>query len=211
MKRPRRGRFIVLEGLDGAGTTTQADRLATVLRGLGRRVHVTAEPSRGPVGALIRQVLSHRLRRADGKAVDAGALALLFAADRLDHVSSEVEPKLERGVDVVSDRYTLSSLAYQSLATGEARWVAEINARAARPDLTVFLEVTAETALARRRAASLDLELFEVPAFQRALQGSYRAAIARARRAGETVAVVDGERSVDEVTAAVARQVRRLR
>ncbi len=210
MKRHGRGRFVVLEGLDGAGTTTQTERLGAWLRAHGRRVHVTAEPSRGPIGALVRQVLSRRIGGGDGRDFDANALALLFAADRLDHVSSEVEPKLAKGVDVVSDRYTLSSLAYQSVATGDARWVEQINARAARPDLTVFLRVKADTALRRRRAASLDLELYEVSSFQRALFGAYGKAISRVRREGARVEIVDGDRSPDEVASDVARVVKRL-
>ncbi len=205
-----RGRFLVLEGLDGAGTTTQAERLAAWLRAQGRRVHLTAEPSRGPVGALARQVLSRRVGGGAGRDFDARALALLFAADRLDHVSSEVEPKLADGIDVVSDRYTLSSLAYQSVATGDGRWVEQINARAPRPDGIVFLRVSAGTALRRRRAASLELELYEVPSFQQALLGAYGKAITRVRRLGHRVAIVDGERSPDEVAREVAGVVRRL-
>jgi dTMP kinase len=107
----RRGRFLVLEGLDGAGTTTQARLLADRLRRGGRRAHLTAEPSGGPVGALLRQVLTRRIGGGEGEGFDAGALALLFAADRLDHWSAEIDPRLAGGEDVVSDRYALSSLA----------------------------------------------------------------------------------------------------
>jgi dTMP kinase len=88
----RRGRFVVIEGLDGAGTTTQARLLGERLRAEGRAVHVTAEPSGGPVGALIRQVLQHRVNGGAGGGFDAAGLALLFAADRLDHLAAEVEP-----------------------------------------------------------------------------------------------------------------------
>jgi dTMP kinase len=104
----RRGRFLVLEGLDGAGTTTQASRLCAWLSARGRTVHLTSEPSRGPLGTGIRQVLSGRLRGAGGGEFDPGALALLFAADRLDHWESEIRPRLAEGQDVVSDRYVLS-------------------------------------------------------------------------------------------------------
>ncbi|HEY6105773.1 MAG TPA: dTMP kinase, partial [Anaeromyxobacteraceae bacterium] len=174
MRRRRRGRFLVLEGLDGAGTTTQAALLAAWLRGRGREVHLTAEPSRGPVGALIRQILSGRIGGGPAGRVDPAALALLFAADRLDHVACEVEPRLAAGCDVVSDRYTLSSLAYQSAATGLGRWVEAANARAPAPDLTVFLAVRPAVALRRRFAASAERELFEVPEFQRRVALAYR-------------------------------------
>jgi dTMP kinase len=204
------GRFVVLEGLDGAGTTTQAERLGAWLRQKGRRVHVTGEPSRGPLGALIRQVLSRRLGGGEGRAFDASALALLFAADRLDHVASEIEPKLVRGVDTVCDRYALSSLAYQSVATGEPRWVEQINSWALRPDVTIFLDVRPAVALARRRAVSLDLEIYEALRFQRLVLKSYRKAIAGLRRSGQRLEVLDGERPVDVVAADVARIVRQL-
>lgn len=211
----RAGRFLVLEGLDGAGTTTQAQRLAAWLREQGRAVHVTAEPSTGPVGALVRQVLTHRIGgapRGEGGVApfDPHALALLFAADRLDHVAAEIAPRLAEGVDVISDRYTLSSLAYQAVTCGDATWVEAVNARAPAPDATLFLEVSAATALRRRFAASSRRDLFEVPAFQRQVARAYRRALARLEELGQRVVVVDGERPVDEVTAALAEQVRRL-
>ncbi len=210
MRRRGRGRFLVLEGLDGAGTTTQSDLLCAWLRKRGRKVHATAEPSRGPFGALVRQILAGRVTGGKAGAVDPAALALLFAADRLDHVASEVEPRLAEGCDVVSDRYALSSLAYQAVATGDARWVEWINARAPAPDLTVFLEVRPDVALRRRFAASAERELFEVPAFQRKVALAYRRSIRRLLRTGQRVEVLPGEGPIAEVAAAVARAVGRL-
>jgi dTMP kinase len=210
LRRRPRGRFLVLEGLDGAGTTTQAQRLAAWLRERGRSVHVTAEPSAGPAGALVRQVLTRRIAGAPGAVpFDAGALALLFAADRLDHLAVEIAPRLADGWDVVSDRFTLSSLAYQGLTCGGADWVEAINARAAAPDATLFLEVSPRTAIRRRFAASASgaREIFEVPAFQRKVARAYQDGIERLRALGQRVEVVDGERSVEEVTAALAERV----
>src|SRR5437667_268896 len=101
------GRFIVLEGIDGAGTTTQADAIAAALRKKGRQVFVTREPSDLAIGKQIRAALV-------GKAAfPSDALALLFAADRLDHLEREVQPALRAGTDVICDRYVLSSMAYQ--------------------------------------------------------------------------------------------------
>jgi dTMP kinase len=206
-----RGRFVVLEGLDGAGTTTQARLLGERLRATGRRVHVTAEPSGGPAGALVRQVLTHRVSGGGGGGFDPGALALLFAADRLDHLAAEILPKLEAGVDVVSDRYTLSSLAYQSLTTGDARWVAAVNAKAAPADLVLFLKVRPKVAVGRREAASIDRELYEVAEFQRRVARSYDRAVARLHAAGHRVEILDGEKPVDEVAETVWGLVRALR
>jgi dTMP kinase len=208
---PRLGRFIVLEGLDGAGTTTQSRLLAERLRAEGRKVHLTAEPSSGPVGALIRQVLTGRIRGGGAEAFDRSALALLFAADRKDHYHAEIAPKLSDGADVVCDRFTLSSLAYQGADLGDMRWVEAVNRGAASTDVVVFLRCRPEVALRRRFAASLDREIFEVNAFQRRVAVSYEAAIRRLRRAGERVVEVDGEAPLPEVTAAVWDAVRRLR
>lgn len=198
----RRGRFLVLEGLDGAGTTTQSRLLAERLRREGRRVHLTAEPSGGPVGALIRQVLRGRVV-GGGEGFDPSALALLFAADRLDHHAAEIAPRLAEGVDVISDRYTLSSLAYQSLTTGDAAWVERLNARAPAPDLTLFLRVRPAVAGRRRFAESGSRELYEVPAFQRRVARAYERSLALLRRRGERVALVDGEGAVEAVAEAV--------
>ncbi len=206
----RTGRFIVLEGLDGAGTTTQARILGDALRGAGRRVHVTAEPSTGPAGVLIRQVLTRRVTGPGGAGFDPVALALLFAADRLDHLSAEVAPNVRAGVDVISDRFTLSSLAYQGLTTGDMAWVDAINSRATVPDLSVFLRVRAAVAFARRRAASADREIFEEGAFQRRVAESYERAISRLRAAGQRIVEVDGEAPVDRVADAVRAEVERM-
>ena len=206
----RRGRFLVLEGLDGAGTTTQASRLCEWLVSRGRKAHLTAEPSRGPVGTEIRHVLSGRLRGAGGGEFDPRALALLFAADRLDHWESEIRPRLEEGLDVVSDRYVLSSLAYQAVSTGDAAWVAQINAQAPAPDLTLFLRVRPTVALRRRYSATAEREIFEVPAFQKRVHRAYGRALARIVDAGERVADLDGEQSMERVAADVARAVGKI-
>ncbi len=206
----RRGRFLVLEGLDGAGTTTQARLLADALRADGRTVHLTAEPSGGPVGALVRQVLARRVAGRDGEPFDPAALALLFAADRLDHAAVEIAPKLSAGIDVVSDRFTLSSLAYQGLSVGDPAWVEAANARAPAPDLTILLRVRPAVGLRRRHAASLDREIFEVAAFQRRVAASYERSVERLGALGQAVAILDGERPVQEVAAAVLAEVRRL-
>jgi dTMP kinase len=200
----------VLEGLDGAGTTTQSRLLAERLRLEGRKVHLTAEPSGGPVGALVRQVLTGRVSggRGGSEGFDRSALALLFAADRRDHYRAEIGPKLATGVDVVCDRFTLSSLAYQGADLGDMRWVEEVNRGAAATDLVVFLRCRPEVALRRRFAASLDREIFEVDAFQRRVAVSYEAAIRRLRRAGERIVEVDGEAALPVDSAGVWDGVR---
>jgi dTMP kinase len=206
----RRGLFLVLEGLDGAGTTTQAQQLATWLKARGRRIHLTAEPSRGPIGTQVRHVLSGRVRGAGGRDFDARSLALLFAADRLDHWESEIDSRLEEGCDVISDRYVLSSLAYQAVSTGDAPWVAAINSMAPAADLTVFLRVAPSVALRRRYAAGSEREIFEFPDFQRKVHRAYVRALAGMVDAGERVVEVRGEGTIEAIGNAVTRAVEPL-
>lgn len=109
--------FIVVEGVDGAGTTTLMNKLVAHFRQQRRPVHGTCEPTGGPIGAIVRQVLSRRLVVQSMFGVRAPGwttMALLFAADRQDHLEAEILPLLHDGVSVISDRYDLSSLAYQS-------------------------------------------------------------------------------------------------
>ena len=199
------GRLIVIEGLDGAGTTTQVRRLVEHLTARGTPAHATREPSDGPVGRLIREMLvgQHAI---EGEKLSQGTFGLLFAADRLDHLQREVEPKLAAGVTVVSDRWYHSSLAYQG--TGADRdWIAMLNARARRPDVTVFLQVRPEVAAQRRAAAQRREELFENVRMQQEVDAGYRATIAELVAGGERIEVVDGEQSEDSVFAAIARIV----
>lgn len=198
--------FIVLEGIDGSGTTTQAARLARTLQARGVRVHATREPSAGPVGRLLRQALTGTLV-ADERPVqlDFCAMALLFAADRMDHVRREIEPALARGEVVISDRYDLSSLIYQSETSTDAErylpWLTSLNAQALRPDVTVVLSVDADVALARRRARGGADELFEVPELQVRLAARY--AEAPRYLPEDRIVVLDASESPDRVEEAI--------
>ena len=197
-----RGKLIVLEGIDGSGTTTQAARLVAHLSGLGLAVHGTREPSAGPVGALLRQLLGGA-----HAPVDPAAIALLFAADRVDHLAREIAPRLDAGVHVITDRYLLSSLAYQSIEV-DRDWVVACNARARRPDLTVLLEVPVERAAARRRARGGPEELFDGRTFQEKVAAAYLRDAALLERAGEEVRVIDGSPDADTVFAALVPAVK---
>lgn len=190
-------RLIVLEGLDGAGTTTQARRLVEHLRRRGQRAHGTREPSDGPIGRLIREMLIGQHAVAAG-AIRQSTFGLLFAADRMDHLQREVEPQLAAGATVISDRWYHSSLAYQG--TGADRdWITTLNARARRPDLTLFLQVRPEVAAQRRVAAGRVQELFEDLAMQQDVDAGYQATIAELSALGERIEVIDGELPMDAV------------
>jgi dTMP kinase len=190
-------RLIVLEGLDGAGTTTQAKRLVEHLKAKGGKAHLTREPSDGPIGQLIRQMLTgHHV--IEGQSIAQSTFGLLFAADRLDHAQREVDVQLAQGATVVSDRWYHSSLAYQG--TGADRdWISMLNARARKPDLTIFLQVRPEIAAKRRADAGRVQELFEDMRMQEEVAAGYKATISELMAQGERIETVDGEASPDDV------------
>ncbi|MCS6800780.1 MAG: dTMP kinase [Chloroflexota bacterium] len=185
------GCFIALEGLDGAGTTTQCALLADALRRRGHAVLATREPTDRPIGELLRRFLSGSLPLAPA------TVALLFAADRLEHLQRDIAPALEAGAVVVSDRSLLSSLAYQSIDL-PVEWVAAINRWADHPALTVFLDVPPEVCLARLLQRGRPPEQYERLDRLRAVARAYQRARDAARLAGAAVRVVDG--SADPAT-----------
>jgi len=174
------GLFVVMEGIDGCGSTTHAKLLAKAIKSRGPEVVLTCEPSTGPIGGLIRQVLQRRLFVPDAtgpRNFDWSTMALLFAADRMDHLDSTVAPALRAGQVVVSDRYDLSSLAYQSVTahsgTESIPWIRELNAQALRPDITIVIDVPAEVAEERRRSRGGVEEMFETREIQAKLATVY--------------------------------------
>ena len=195
------GRFVVLEGIDGSGTTTQAARLAASLRAAGHAVVSTREPSDGPLGVVLRQALTRRLVGLSDQ-----ALALLFAADRLDHLASVVEPALAEGKVVVSDRYVLSSLAYQGMRL-PLSWVETLNTAARPADLTLYLEVDPRTAARRRQGRGGAAELFDADEVQRAVARAYGRVVRKHARA-QRVVRVDGRAAPDEVAREILSRVR---
>jgi dTMP kinase len=198
-----RGKFIVIEGCDGAGTTTQAKRLAEYLRARGRTVLETREPTDGAIGTLIRSCAKGETLGRCGQPMTERAMALLFAADRVDHVDNEIFPALACGQWVVSDRYLGSSLVYQGMAGSiDLGWVQQINGHALQPDLTIVLEVSEATARARRLARGGPADRYEEDGRQAAIHRGY--ARLGTNFEGGYVALVDGEQSV----AAVAERIR---
>lgn len=197
-----RGRFYVVEGADGVGSSTQCLKLVERLQKANRTVHLTAEPSNGPIGKLIREMLKGEQPQRPAKA----ELALLFAADRIHHVAKEIEPRLAEGVDVVSDRYVLSSLVYQSLDL-PIEWVREANKYAPPADATVLISLPLDEAWARleqRIAAGAAREVFDVRTTQARIHAEYGRL---ARRMGGAI-VVDGTGAVEDVADRVEEALR---
>ena len=173
----------------------------------------TREPSDGPVGVLIRQALTGRLVLPGALPGGAGplapeTLALLYAADRTDHLRARVLPALEAGQVVLSDRSVLSSLAYQG-ASLPMEWVDAVNACAVSPDLTLFVGVAPEVAARRRAARGGAPELFEADEAQRRIAKQYVAAI-KLRSKRERIVHIDGEQGIEAVTDASMKELRKL-
>ena len=197
-----RGRFVVLEGIDGSGTTTHVARLADRLRATKELVRTTREPSDGPIGTLIRQVLTGRVIVPGGRAPNWATMALLFAADRVDHVEAEIEPWVNEGGIMVSDRYDASSLAYQSVSSGRGgtdavEWIRTLNRDCRRPDLTIVLDVNFEEAARRRDKRGEAAQLYEQNEVQRALAVFYRDLAKHLPK--DRVTLVDAGGTIDEV------------
>lgn len=198
-------RFIVLEGLDGAGTTTQAARLQDHFTKLNQDSFLTREPTDGPIGKLIREILTGRMMR---HRLAEREMALLFAADRLEH-SRLVESKLLTGSHVVCDRYIFSSLAYQTLDPAIApKWVMEINAGFARPHLTLFLDVPVGECLRRISSRNESPTVYEKKDFLETIDRNYKrlASSYYSAHVGPIV-VVDGKPPPDEVHSQIMRSL----
>jgi dTMP kinase len=198
-----RGKFIVFEGLDGAGTSTQIELLANFFRSRGIDAAVTREPTDGPVGRLVRQVLRKEVE------LDAAALALLFAADRIDHLESGdgVKVALETGRWLLSDRYVLSSVAYQAAEGLDPAWVVGLNRRAITPDLTIFVSVDPETAMQRIEGRGARLERFETLERLRLVDAHFRAHLGDSTLTGDVIEV-DGNAGIGDVAKAIEAAVR---
>jgi dTMP kinase len=200
MTERKRGRFIVLEGIDGSGTTTQLDRAVALVQSLGFPAVATQEPSRGPIGRLLREALLGKLTMPDGARMDGRTMALLFAADRRDHLQREIEPNLAAGTTVISDRYLMSSLAYQA-EEADRDWVSQLARGVPQPDLTVLLDLPIEEAAKRRAAAGRPIERYDADSYLAKVAGNYRTLA----RQDPTAVVLDGGKSKDEVTEALRR------
>jgi dTMP kinase len=201
----QRGRFIVFEGIDGAGKTTQIARLEAKLRAEGRRVMVTAEPTVSVTGGLLRDALGGISKRT------AGEMAALFVLDRIFHNVNPVtgiEKMLADGVDVICDRYYYSSLAYQGSET-DFDWVANMNLNCPeirRPDCCIFLDLTPEQSLARINADRVSREIYEEESRLQAVRDKFYHVFDLLRER-DVICVIDASGSVDEVAARVVSAV----
>jgi len=152
----KKGFFVCIEGLDGCGKTTQTKLLVRNLRRKDYDAVYTAEPSQGKIGKFIKKYCLHGRKR-----VSSVVEALLFAADRFEHVENEIFPNLREGKIVISDRYVYSSLAYQGAVGLDLGWIRRLNERAMRPNLAIYVDCDLKLAAARmkpRKSVMEDLE-----------------------------------------------------
>lgn len=187
------GYFIAFEGGDGAGKSTQVRCIAAALEEAGREVVLTRQPGGTDLGSALRDLVLH------GQAVSARAEALIFAADKAQHVEELVLPSLARGAVVITDRYTDSSVAYQGAGRSlGAQEVADLQSWAVdglTPDLTVLVDIDPAEGR-RRRGGTHDRMESEADAFHAAVREHF---LAMAKGAPDRYLVVDGTAPVDEI------------
>ena len=180
--------FIAFEGLDGSGLTTQASRLRDWLSSKGYEVYLTKEPTDGLIGSLIRGVLRKEL------VIDAETLALLFAADRMLHTKNIIK-LLDEGVIVITDRYRLSSYAFQSIEV-DLDWLKKINEKALTPDLTFIIDTPPLVCMRRIQKQRFHVELYEELEKLEKIHAIYR----KLAEEESNTFLIDGNRPVEAVS-----------
>ena len=198
------GKFIVFEGLDGSGKTTQIRMLEQHLQQLGHAVDVTAEPTVSALGGMIRDALCDFTHRSSGE------IAALFMADRVQHNVNPVwgiQKLLSQGRTVLCDRYYYSSMAYQG-SLSDWDWVADMNLNSPeirKPDLCIFLDVDYERSLNRMESGNrVYLEIYENAEMLITTRKSYFRAFEQLK-GRDNIVIIDATRSIEEVAADIAR------
>ena len=194
-------KFIALEGIDGTGTTTQLSLLRDALVARGEPCIATYEPTRGPIGSLIRLALAGRITLSppeSGRRREEFTYGLLFAADRMDHLLNEIEPALASGSHAVTDRYYLSSLAYQHLECDIA-WLRQLNSHCRRPDVTFLLDADPEVCMDRISRGRHHRDRYEQIGKLATIRTNYLKIAELLRADGEEIVVINAEQSVQSV------------
>ena len=190
-----KGKFIVFEGIDGAGKTTQIQLLAKRLREKGIDVDVSAEPTTNESGKALRRALSGQEKKSYCE------MAAMFVLDRIGH-NAQIRELVDAGKTVISDRYYYSSLAYQGKATDYA-WVRAMNIdcpEIRRPDVCIYLDLTPEESLKRISNGRESVEIYENLEKLTEVRSSFYYAIEDLRKDGEQIFIVDASRSLEEIS-----------
>lgn len=203
-----KGRFIVFEGIDGSGKSTQIKNISKQLETQGLKIYTTFEPTDGPVGSLIRQMLSGEI------ATDQRTIASLFAADRTDHLTNQkngIKQKVDQGGIVLCDRYYFSSYAYHAQYI-DMEWVIHtnsLNAEILKPDLTIFIDVDPEICFKRIKLSRTDFEMYEQIDIMKNVRINYFKAFDRLKDS-EKIAVVDGNTTPEKVEDSILNEISKL-
>ena len=190
-----RGRFIVMEGIDGSGKTTQIKKLAQALAACGRKTYITAEPTQSVTGGLLRDALCGYTRRT------ASELAALFVIDRINHnvnPANGIRKLLLEGFDVICDRYYYSSLAYQGSET-DFDWVMHMNIDCPEimtPDICIFLDASPELCIERISGERAVVEIYEKKSSLERFRRRYFEIFDMLRET-DNIAVISSEESAD--------------
>lgn len=202
------GHFITFEGIDGSGKSTQIALLKKRIEQHGQRCSLTAEPSTGPIGVMIRQCLSGRMK------VDEKTIAALFASDRLDHLLNETDgicSKTNQGIHVICDRYILSSYAYQSVRVS-FEWVKQLNSAALntlRPDCHIFIDIEPEMAIERMAKERFHTELFETKERLTEVRNRYLELIEQLKEE-ENIIIINGSQTIGQISNDIWKNVSAL-
>jgi dTMP kinase len=201
----RKNLFIAFEGIDGSGKSTQVKLLSYNLKNAGHKVHLTAEPTEGPIGKMIRDIFSHKME------ADHRVIAGLFIADRLDHLLNKetgILKKLEEGYTVITDRYYFSSYAYQGTHM-PMEWVIEANSLAAnllRPDLNIYIDIDPKASMDRLNSDRPAMELYETVENLHNVRAKFLEAIDMLKLK-ENVFVLDGNRAPHVIAADIWNEI----
>lgn len=193
--------FIVIEGIDGSGKSTQIELLKRNLENAGHKVKTTFEPTEGPIGKMIRKVFRHEIP------ADQHTIAGLFLADRLEHILNEENGLLKwlkEGYTVISDRYYLSSYAYHGVHV-DMDWVIECNKKCAellRPDLNIYIDVRPEVSMKRLQKGRAALEMYETLDNLTKVRNAYLSAFEKVDKE-EHIQKVDGDRFPEEIASTI--------
>lgn len=189
LKNPYPGKFIVFDGIDGCGKSTQIDLLEDAFRVRGILVHTTAEPTSSLIGGLIRGQIAGDWKTSNE------CLQLLFSADRLYHVEKEIIPMLKKGISVLCDRYFFSTIAYGAVTMGDPEWLLQVNNNVLLPDLVIVLDIDAGKALERIHKTRHGVTLFDKEPFLSRVRENMKNIAGRFQ---DISVVLNADRSIEE-------------
>lgn len=192
--------FIAIEGIDGAGTTTQSKILHDKLLSENFKSFWTCEPSTGPIGSMIRQFLSGRIGTSSltTDVMSNKTLACLFAADRYDHLQCTILPMLKTS-NVITDRYHLSTLAYQTTNSVELAWAEHLHDFVKLPDITFFLNISASVAFERIYKNRSTFDMHEKQELLIDIAARYSKIVNNEISLSEHIVVIDGTKPIREI------------